>query len=73
MSVLPGETVMCPLTQLLASWGMTELLWDAKLRTMDAVLCLPTSPRLTELTPNLQVHPQCQACINGEAFLPQHY
>ena len=64
MLVLPGETVMCPSTQLLASWGMTGLLWDAKLITMGAVRCLPPSPRLTELMPNLQVHPQCQACLN---------
>lgn len=64
MLVLPGETVMCPSTQLLASWGITELLWGAKLITMGAVLCLLPSPKLTELMPNLQVHPQCQACLN---------
>ena len=72
MPVLPGETVMCPSMQLLAGWGMTELLWDAKLRTMGALLCLPTSARLTEVMPNLQVHPQCQPCISKGAVLPQH-
>ena len=65
MLVLPGETVMCPSTQLLASWGTTELLRDAQLRTMGAALGLTTSARLTELMPNLQVHPQEAQCPGG--------